>query len=75
MRLERTADFSKNMNRCKETQEPCARCGRPIKDLDRAKWIRLTVSDEIIPADASVDPSQDMGAFPIGPECRKAVGV
>jgi hypothetical protein len=74
MRLERTKDYWKNARRA-SLKEPCVRCGRPV-DPDKALWIEVSVGGEILlPGDPRCGGDTSQGGFPIGPECRKVLGL
>lgn len=69
-------NYRRNMVRCRGAELPCAHCGRPI-DADKAKWWAHVVDGGAryaLPGD-SVDPAGDMGAHPVGRECKKLLGA
>lgn len=68
--------YSENAKKCSGNQQPCAHCGKPIKNLDTAVWVEICC--HIINPDASHDPHgtgkpghEPHGAYPLGPECAK----
>jgi hypothetical protein len=74
VRLEQTPDYARNARKCGD-DFPCARCGRPIKNKDRATWVRLDIHNNIRGDEETVNPAHDLGGFPIGPECKKVLGL
>jgi hypothetical protein len=51
---------------------PCAICGRHINEAKgKYAWIHMNTSNEVIPMDAEISPSEDMGCFPVGLDCLR----
>ena len=47
---------------------PCFLCG---KATDGSREVHLVTSGFLVPMDEEVEPDEDQGFFPIGPECAK----
>ena len=54
-------------------QDVCICCGKGIKDINKAKWIRILNLDDsyYTEAEIQVDEGCDQGWFPIGNTCYK----
>lgn len=64
--------YNDNEQRCGENDEPCVICGKPIKDKERAKWLRVVDGgDRFATSDEVVDEAGDMGSYPIGSGCLR----
>jgi hypothetical protein len=70
VKLIRNKDYWEQHEKC-HGYSPCAICGKPIKNLDKAAWIRMDSAGYVIPHDAEIDPSEDMYGFPIGAACLR----
>jgi len=76
MKLERTKDYEKNERQCKGDAQPCARCGRPIKEPKNARWIELSIWGDILDKDDPESGGPDsQGCFPIGTICCHKIGL
>ena len=58
-------NFQNNQRKC-GPHEPCAICGKPIKNKDTAKWNEVFVTGKW-----EGKPEDSQGAFPVGPLSRR----
>ena len=72
--------YADNEEHCTVDETPCVVCGKPIKNEEKAKWIRVVDGGARFagPDETIEDEAADMGCFPIGPGClrkhRKELG-
>lgn len=51
---------------------PCVLCGRPVKNLDSAVFLRVVDGGgRFAKSTEDVDLDGDMGSFPVGPDCYR----
>ena len=60
--------YARNAGRAGELQ-PCVICGIGIEQPTH--HVRVNVFNEILQVGADVTPNEDLGWFPIGPNCRR----
>lgn len=62
--------YDDNKQRCREGEDPCVMCGKPVKYNDRIKWVLVVDGGSRFGnPHENVDPAGDMGFFPVGPGC------
>jgi hypothetical protein len=75
--LEKIPEYERNAKRVKllEGEEPCVRCGKPLKPAD-AYWVEILIGGEILtPGDPRSGGNMSQGGWPLGETCyRKLVG-
>jgi len=65
--------FHENAERCKGSEWPCAYCGKPIKEKDKAMWVFICCG-QFEPAggeEAHQHHPWNMGGYPLGPDCAR----
>jgi len=69
-------NFRENSQRCKEHEMPCAYCGKPVKNKDKALWVEICCDQFVLLMEgAAVDHrlhGNYMAFYPLGPECARA---
>lgn len=79
MTAPRTKFLDYDARRTPKTDFCCVMCQRDLDPADRkVRWVHIV--DEVLvlhPADEALytPDAQDRGAFPIGPECAKKIGI
>ena len=68
----RSNDYSKNEKKCKGC-DPCLICGKPIKNISKAKQIQLLTNGNIVSSNQEFDNSQ--GLFYVGSDCAKKLVI
>jgi hypothetical protein len=63
-------DFNRNQAKAGD-RTPCCICGKGIKNMSKAKHLRVNTANQFVADDVELAPGEDMGCFPIGPECLK----
>lgn len=66
-----------NQSRVRGDQEPCAVCGKPVRDLVKFQ-VHLSNQGNVYPTSIDVDvannlPEGTMYFFPVGPDCAKKI--
>lgn len=69
----RSENYHKNEKKCINGIEPCLVCGKPIKDINKAKHVQLLTNGNIVSTDQEFDNTQ--GFFPVGSDCAKKLIV
>ena len=63
-------DFKRNQQKV-GPRTPCCICGKGIKDMSKAKLLRVNTANQFVAPDAALPEREDLGSFPVGPECLR----
>lgn len=65
-------DKTRNERKADGNRQVCFCCGKNVKgNGETSLWIHLDDSNRVIPVGMEISPNEDMGSFPIGPDCAK----
>lgn len=72
--LVRSPQHGRNADRCKENEEPCVICGRPVKDGRATAWVHVHQGGSSVVTEEeakTLDPASDLGCWPVGSDCLR----
>lgn len=67
--------FNENSKKCRGGHQPCAICGKPIKDNKKAVMVFICC-DDFQPDSVEPDHREhgnNMGSYPVGPDCARVL--
>lgn len=62
-------NYQENKRRIGIEEEPCAYCGKAVKNKNKALWVEVLVNGEF--AQDAPGSAESQGAFPLGPDCAR----
>lgn len=65
----RSEKYDQNIEKFGDSSNSCFICGKPIKDLDKSKFVQFLNTGNIVSTHEDHENSQ--GFFPVGNECAK----